>query len=257
MNDTGNPRRCMVHCIVLGTSIHDSDLSGEKQEPALLLCFLVLAMGHDYLYSCEVGLMTLVHFCLPGLGREVPAELEEARRQKTGYRDFEFYTVPGGVFDVPLRVKEAKLCDPDRFLDLGGEIFLADAEIADRVTQIYDDLKFWRGEAERDSDIFSSAEVEARIQKCELDLRSAVEDYVFSIRKVERDDLADTLSQFTVTSTEDYGACQLEILVSPYEPEFLLCYQEESEAEEYLRSIPIVSRDQVYDLVEMTRYIQI
>ncbi|RLG25520.1 hypothetical protein DRN85_05725 [Methanosarcinales archaeon] len=201
--------------------------------------------------------IVIVHFCLPALGREVPVELDEVRRKKTGYDHFEFYTVPGGVFDIPFQVKEAKLCDSRHFLDLGGEIFLANAEIADRVTKIYDDLKFWRREAERDSDIFPEWEIQSVIERCELALQEAIGDYVFSMRKVEKDDLSETLSQFVVQSTEDYGSCSLEISVSPYEPEFLLCFEAGSEAEEYLCSLPIISRDQVYDLVEMGRHIQI
>jgi len=201
--------------------------------------------------------MTLVHFCLPGLGREVPSELEEARRQKTGYDHFEFFTVPSGVFDIPFQVKEARVCDPKRFLDLGGEVFLANAEIADRVTKVYDDVKFWRRELESETTIFPKEEIQTEIEIYELIFQEVISDYASSIHKVERDDIEEVLREFTVQSTEDYGSCNLEISVSPYLPEFLLCFEVGSEAEEYLRSLPIVSRDRVYDLVEMTRHIQI
>jgi len=201
--------------------------------------------------------MMIVHFKLPSLGREVPDELNELRKRITGYNKCEFYTVPAGVYDVPMQVKEVKICDPVEFMKLGGKIFVANAELADKVTKVYDDLKFWLYELESDSKVFTKEEILKNIEKYEKEFQEALIEYGSTLREIKKDEIDRVLSEFTVQSVEDYGSCSIDIYVTPYLPEFLLCVEDGSRAEKYLQSLPYVSRFDVYDLVKISKHIQI
>jgi len=198
----------------------------------------------------------LVHFKIDKFGREIPKELDRVREQITKERNCEFYTVPEGVFDVPFQIEEVKICDPREFIKLGGEIYECNAELADKVTQIYDDLKFWKEEAP-ELGIWSGSEIQRNIKERENILQKTLERYASSCKRVSKNELEKELNKFYALEIEDYEGCSIEINTEPFLPEFLLCAKPDSEADRYLKETPYSKRDKVYNLIGKMKHIQI
>jgi len=197
----------------------------------------------------------LVHFKIEK-GREVPEELNNAREKITREKNCEFYTVPEGVFDVPLSVEEAKVCDPKKFSNLSGKIYVCNAELADKATKIYDNLKFWKEKAPN-IDFLDKEEIQKNVNRYEKELKETIKRYTSSCKEIKKDDIEKEINKFYALETEDYEACTLDISVEPFLPEFLLCSRSGSEPDKYLKNLPYTERDKIYKLVGKTKHIQI